>query len=153
MITNPSDLTKAHLCYIGTPSASTTYDFAAGDLIDMEPFEYVLVTLVQGTTTNAIVLTATQNATNAATGEAALASGGVITTAATDDLKLFQMEIRTHGLSRYLQLDMAVGAGATPGPVCVVVHGIGFKKSAEATDVFPTLTAAAVGLHGGAGLA
>ena len=149
---NPSDLTKAHYCYLATPAANTTYDFAVDDLIDMEPFEYVLVTLVvaAGTWESGLTLTASENATNAATGEVAIPGAVLTVTDATEGLH--QMEIRTHGLERYLQLDLAIGATASaPAPVAVIVHGVGFKASAEATDEFPTSTA--VALQGGAGLA
>lgn len=141
---NPSAFMKlaARLATQTFTQAQAEKDIPDGSLIDMRDFEYVLATVsvaAAGVGTGGGSVKFYHNTTNA--GPGTVISSKTLALVDADDGKAFDVEIRTEGLGRYLNIG-AVAASGTGDLILssVVVHLVGPKhKTADAS-----LTAVAV---------
>ena len=128
----PSDMVDVFS--IGSPvsqTASTTYNLLSG--IDASKYEYLLVSAVTNTVGAALTITAKESDTLTVSGGSyAAISGKTMTFAASGgDNKIDAMEIRCHGLKRYV--DIQIASGAAVNTRSVTVYGFGIQDTARLT--------------------
>jgi len=130
---NPSDHVDVFLALAPEDlAADTTFNLVAG--IDMQPYEYMQVIVAAGTTDTALSVTLQHESTAApstpATIEDAAGVDKIITLTAGQDDSAKSMEVRCHGLDRYLHLEATTLGGAT-GEYSIIVLGYRGQYSEE----------------------
>lgn len=130
---NPSDMVDTY--NLRAPlslTASATWNLTTG--IDVSLYEYVMVLATVGTTAGETTITCQESDTATVSGGGyAAISGKTMTFAATADHVLKALEVRCHGLKRYLNVRFAESAAGSCTVGCVVL-GFGRQYSANYVD-------------------
>lgn len=126
---NPSDLIEEIPIFAPVALAAGA-NLSSTTRVDTRGFEYLLVTLYMGVGDTVPLLTAKEVAT-ASAGTPVAITGKTLTLAADDDGKSISMEIRCHGIERYVEFNLT-GTGVSSSLVAIMCYGI---RNARSEDI------------------